>query len=71
MDRNDPAYRGQADYNPAFLRVYDGLVLGIFARFVWRMSTSDLVRLYRGRDPAEPPRCRAWDGLLPRARGPA
>ena len=47
MDRDDPAYRGQADYNPAFLRVYDGLVLGVFARFVWRMSTGDLVRLYR------------------------
>ena len=47
MDRDDPAYRGQADYSPEFLRIYDGLVLGLFARFVWRMSTGDLVRLYR------------------------
>jgi SAM-dependent methyltransferase len=47
MDRSDSAYRGQSDYNPAFLRVYDKLVLGAFARFVWRMSTSDHVRLYR------------------------
>ena len=47
MDRDDPAYRGQADYSPGFLRIYDGLVLGLFARFVWRMSTGDLVRLYR------------------------
>lgn len=47
MDRDDPAYRGQADYSPGFLRIYDGLVLGLFARFVWRMSTSDHVRLYR------------------------
>jgi SAM-dependent methyltransferase len=47
MDRDDPAYRGQADYSPGFLRIYDGLVLGLFARFVWRMSTGDHVRLYR------------------------
>lgn len=47
MDRDDPAYRGQADYNPAFLWIYDRLVLGVFARFVWRMSTPDLARLYR------------------------
>jgi SAM-dependent methyltransferase len=47
MDRNDPAYRGQADYNTGFLRVYDRLVLGIFTRFVWHMSTSDEVARYR------------------------
>jgi len=47
MDRSDPAYRGQADYSPGFLRIYDRLVLGVFARFMWRMSTSDHVRLYR------------------------
>lgn len=49
MDRTDPAYRGQADYSPGFLRLYDRLVLGLFARFVWRMSTRDHVRLYRER----------------------
>jgi SAM-dependent methyltransferase len=47
MDRSDPAYRGQADYNPAFLRIYDRLVLGLFGRFVWRFSTADHVRFYR------------------------
>jgi SAM-dependent methyltransferase len=48
MDRSDPAYRGQADYsNPGFLRVYDRLVLGLFARFAWRWSTSEHVRVYR------------------------
>lgn len=47
MDRTDPAYQGQADYNRVFLRIYDRLVLGLFARFVWRMSTADHVRLYR------------------------
>jgi len=47
MDSSDPAYRGQADYNPFFLRVYDRLVLGFFARFAWRFPTADHVRLYR------------------------
>ena len=47
MDRGDPAYRGQADYNPVFLRIYDRLVLGLFARFVWRLSTAKHVRFYR------------------------
>jgi SAM-dependent methyltransferase len=35
MDRNDPAYRGQSDYGPALLRLYDPLVLGPIARYVW------------------------------------
>jgi SAM-dependent methyltransferase len=47
MDRGDPAFRGQADYNPLFLRIYDRLVLGLFARFVWRFSTAEHVRFYR------------------------
>ena len=47
MDRSDPAYRGQADYNQAFLRVYDKLVLGVFARFAWRWDTAEHVRVYR------------------------
>ena len=47
MDRNDPAYRGQADYSPGFLRLYDKLVLGLFVRFFWRISTADHVRFYR------------------------
>lgn len=47
MDRNDPGYRGQADYSPGFLRLYDPLVLGLFTRVMWQISTADHVRLYR------------------------
>lgn len=47
LDKTDPAYRGQADYNRAFLRMYDRLVLGVFARFVWRLPTAEDVRFYR------------------------
>ena len=36
MDRNDPAYRGQSDYSPALLRLYDPLVLGPISKYVWR-----------------------------------
>ncbi len=47
MDRDDPAYRGQADYTRTLLRLYDPLVLGLAARFVWRCPTSRLVAGYR------------------------
>jgi SAM-dependent methyltransferase len=47
MDRDDPAYRGQADYTRGLLRVYDAFVLGFAARFVWRCPTSRLVAGYR------------------------
>jgi SAM-dependent methyltransferase len=47
MDRKDPAYRGQSDYNRALLRLYDPLVLGPIARFVWRFPTDEHVKLYR------------------------
>src|SRR5688500_13436853 len=47
VDRNDPAYRGQSDYTPALLNLYDPLVLGPIARFVWRCPTSRLVDRYR------------------------
>ena len=47
MDRNDPAYRGQSDYSPALLRLYDPLVLGPIIRFVWRYRREEGVRLYR------------------------
>ena len=47
MDRDDPAYRGQSDYTRALLRLYDPLVLGLAARFVWRCPTSRLVEGYR------------------------
>ena len=47
MDRNDPAYRGQAEYNEVMLRLYDPLVLGPISRFVWRAPAELGVRMYR------------------------
>lgn len=47
MDRDDPAYRGQIDYTRPLLKLYDPLVLGFVARFVWRCPTSRLVEGYR------------------------
>jgi SAM-dependent methyltransferase len=46
MDRNDPAYRGQSDYSPALLRLYDPLVLGPIARFVWRFPVTEHTNFY-------------------------
>ena len=46
MEPTDPAYAGQRHYTPSFLAVYDLLVLGIFARFVWRCPTHHLVQQY-------------------------
>jgi SAM-dependent methyltransferase len=47
MDRDDPAYRGQSEYTPAFLRVYDLVILGLLLTFVWRCPSSRLVEGYR------------------------
>jgi SAM-dependent methyltransferase len=47
MERDDPAYRGQSEYTPFFLRIYDPVVLGVFTRFVWRCPTPILVEQYR------------------------
>ena len=47
MDRDDPAYKGQRDYNALLLNAYDPLVLGPIARFVWRCPTLRLVAGYR------------------------
>ena len=47
MDRDDPAYRGQSDYTRSLLRLYDPLVLGPVAKFVWRCPTTRLVEGYR------------------------
>jgi len=47
MDRDDPAYRGQRDYTPRVLRMYDPFVLRFAARWVWRCPTSRLVDGYR------------------------
>jgi SAM-dependent methyltransferase len=47
MDRDDPAYRGQSEYTRSLLRVYDRMVLGFAARYVWRCPTPRLVEGYR------------------------
>ncbi|HSK51619.1 MAG TPA: class I SAM-dependent methyltransferase [Clostridia bacterium] len=47
MDRTDPAYRGQADYSPLLLRLYDPLVIGLASKHVWRSPPERLVELYR------------------------
>jgi len=49
MDRDDPAYRGQADYSRPLLRAYDRVVLGFVAWFLWRCPTDQLVARYRQR----------------------
>lgn len=46
MDRGDPAYRGQADYNRLLLGIYDPLVLGMLASFVWRCPARHLLEGY-------------------------
>ena len=47
MDPDDPAYRGQADYTPALLRLYDPIILGPIARYVWRCPASRLTKEYQ------------------------
>ncbi len=47
MDRDDPAWKGQSEYTPRLLHLYDPLVLGPIARFVWRCPAHHLVDHYR------------------------
>jgi len=47
MDRDDPAYGGQREYTPLFLKLYDPLILGLFTRLMWRCPSSRLVERYR------------------------
>ena len=47
MDRDDPAYRGQADYTPTLLRAYDRVVIGLVAWPVWRTPEGPLIEGYR------------------------
>jgi SAM-dependent methyltransferase len=49
MDRSDPAYRGQADYRPLLLKLYDPIVIGFVSRVVWRFPGNRLVDEYRAR----------------------
>ena len=47
MEPDDPAYKGQSEYTPFFLKIYDPVILGFFTRVVWRCPTSVLVDRYR------------------------
>jgi SAM-dependent methyltransferase len=47
MDRNDPAYRGQADYSPPMLAIYDRFVIGFVSWFVWRTPIEPIMSAYR------------------------
>jgi SAM-dependent methyltransferase len=47
VDRDDPAYSGQAGYTRALLNLYDPIVLGPVARYVWRCPVDRLVDGYR------------------------
>jgi SAM-dependent methyltransferase len=47
MDRNDPAYRGQADYTRPMLAIYDRFVLGFVSWFVWRTPIEPIMAGYR------------------------
>ncbi len=47
MERDDPAYRGQSEYTPFFLKIYDPVVLGFFTPVLWRCPTTRLVEGYR------------------------
>ncbi len=47
MDRDDPAYGGQREYTPLFLKIYDPVILGFFTRVMWRCPASRLVERYQ------------------------
>lgn len=47
MKPDDPAYKGQSEYTPFFLKLYDPVILGFFTRVVWRCPTPVLVERYR------------------------
>jgi SAM-dependent methyltransferase len=47
MERSDPAYKGQAGYNPAMLAIYDVWVLRFMARAVLKVPIAPFVARYR------------------------
>ncbi|HVR32584.1 MAG TPA: class I SAM-dependent methyltransferase [Acidimicrobiia bacterium] len=47
MERSDPAYRGQRDYTPFLLGIYDRFVVGFVAWAVWRCPIQPMVDRYR------------------------
>jgi SAM-dependent methyltransferase len=46
-DLDERARRGWRDYTPFLLRIYDPMVLGFFARFIWRIPTKALLASFR------------------------
>jgi len=47
LDRDDPAYKGQAGYNPLMLAIYDPWVLGFMSRAVWKVPIPPGIEGYR------------------------
>jgi SAM-dependent methyltransferase len=47
MDRDDPAYKGQADYTPRMLAAYDRVAIGFVAGAVWRCPPEPFLENYR------------------------
>jgi len=47
VERDDPAYKGQAGYNRFLLAIYDPWVLGFMTRAVWHTPIPPFVESYR------------------------
>jgi SAM-dependent methyltransferase len=47
MERSDPAYKGQAGYNPVMLTIYDPWVIGFMSRAVLHVPIPRFVEHYR------------------------
>jgi SAM-dependent methyltransferase len=47
VNREDPAYKGQAGYNRFMLAIYDPFVLGFMTRAVWKSPMQPVVERYR------------------------
>ena len=47
MERDDPAYKGQAGYNPVLLAIYDPWVIGFMTRAVWHTPMPPFIESYR------------------------
>lgn len=47
MDPSDPAYKGQSDYTPLFLSVYDRFVIGFMAPRVLKTPVAPVLDQYR------------------------
>ena len=47
IDRDDPAYQGQREYTPLFLKIYDPVILSFLAPVAWRCPSARLAEGYR------------------------